>query len=116
MNCSSLSVSFSSSTLDSEGKPNRDRKASESNIRGRFGGKEKVKNELTEKGDEISVVPHYTTIELQDAQKANDNLTLILYFLENNVEPAQSELAISCSATKKYLLNRVFLPEWLSPL
>jgi hypothetical protein len=33
MNCSASSVSFSSSTLDSEGKSNRDRKASESNIR-----------------------------------------------------------------------------------
>ena len=57
------------------------------------------------------MVPHYTTIELRDAQKADDNLTLILYFLENNAEPAQSEVAISCSAAKKYLLNRVFLPE-----
>jgi hypothetical protein len=51
------------------------------------------------------VVPHYTTIELQDAEKADDNLTLILYFLENNAEPAQSEVAINCSAAKKYLLN-----------
>jgi hypothetical protein len=34
--------------------------------------------------------------------------TLILYFLENNAEPAQSEVAISCSAAKKYLLNREF--------
>ena len=54
------------------------------------------------------MVPHYTTIELRDVQKADDNLTLILYFLENNAEPAQSEVAISCSAAKKYLLNREF--------
>ena len=71
-------------------------------------GKQKVKNELTEKGDEISVVPHYATIEFRDAQKADDNLTLILYFLENNAEQAQSEVAIICSAAKKYLLNREF--------
>jgi uroporphyrinogen-III synthase len=38
-------------------------------------GKEKVKNELTEKGDKISMVPHYTTTELRDTQKADDNLT-----------------------------------------
>ena len=71
-------------------------------------GKEKVKNELTEKGDKISMVPHYTTTELRDTQKADDNLTLILYFLENNAEPAQSEVAISSPAAKTYLFNREF--------
>ena len=55
------------------------------------------------------MIPHYTTIELRDAQKADDNLTLILYFLENNAEPAQSEVAISCSAAKKYLLKFFYL-------
>lgn len=67
-----------------------------------------VNSELTEKGDESNVLPHYTTIELRDAQKADDNLTLILYFLENNAEPAQSEVAINSPAAKAYLLNREF--------
>ena len=72
-------------------------------------GDEHKTTEHHETTEELNnVMQPYTTSDLMKAQGSDDDLSLILYFLKNNVEPAQSDVAISSPAAKKLLINKEF--------
>lgn len=58
--------------------------------------------------DQWNIMQTYSTNELLEAQESDTDLSLILFCLKSNQEPAQSDVAISSSAAKKFVINKEF--------